>query len=152
MYVSSESRSAVSLRSILATGLLVAITTSGALFGLGMRAGEALRVFRLVGRNILGLGEVNSDVQLIVTGLGHHLVVATLWGSLLAAVVLRLQGFSRLLVCVFLVPLYLVAIPRVVPPLLRVGHAVTSSAADMFPIAAAISVALLGGAWVAKRD
>jgi hypothetical protein len=53
---------------------------------------------------------------------------------------------------VLLVPLYVYLIPRVIPPAFRIGFAVTNRDSDLFPIAAALSIALLGGAWVAKRD
>ena len=129
------------------------ITTAGVLVGLGLRGGEAMLVFRLAGSNLLGASGVAFNAfGALLAGTLHHLLLATAWGMLLSLLILRLQDVSRLVACVLLVPLYLYIVPRVIPPLLRIGHAVTSRDADLFPIAAAIAVALLGGAWVAKRN
>jgi hypothetical protein len=137
---------------MLTSGVLVAIATAGALLGLGWRDGEPSRVFRQAGRNLLGvvgLSSTATPLRATMVGYLHHLVVATLWGMLLALVILRLRGVSRVVALVLLVPLYTFLVPRVVPPLLRIGHAVTSDSASLFPIAATIAVALLGGVWVA---
>lgn len=151
MRTPSPFRDKHAFRALLASGALVTITTAGALVGLGLQTGEALRVFRHAGINVLAaLGFVTAGPLAAVTaGLLHHLVVASGWGVLLSIVALTLQGLSRLVACVLLVPLYLYIVPRVIPPVFRIGHAVTSRDADLFPIAAALAVALLGGAWVA---
>lgn len=143
----------VSLPALISSGLLVTIATAGALCGLGLRSGETLRIFRQGGRILVG-GAVTdvAPVLSVFTGMGHHVLVATLWGTVLSVLTLQLRNFSRLVACVLLVPLYVYVVPRVVPPMLRVGYVVTSRDADLFPIAAAMSVALLCGAWVAKRD
>ena len=149
----SSNRDTVSFLSLLSTAALVTIATGGAVIGLGIRAGESLSGFRNAGIDILSrFGLTASVTGLVFVGTLHHLIVSWLWGMLFAAAASRLHSLSRLVACVLLVPIYVYVVPRLIPMLLRIGFGVTFRDADLFPIAAAIAVALLSGAWVAKRD
>jgi len=60
---SDRFNAAVSLPALLASGLLVTITTAGALIGLGLRSGDILVVFRHIGRNVLW--DTGADVTVV---------------------------------------------------------------------------------------
>ncbi|MEO7521993.1 MAG: hypothetical protein ABIW79_09270 [Gemmatimonas sp.] len=153
--MSETDRATTLLDSALATGALVTIATGGALIGLGMREGEASRVFRLVGRVMLErFGIASNAVPLTSVALGylHHLVVATLWGIVLGLMVLPLRGATRLLAVFLAVTAYVVFVTRWFPPVLRIGYSVTSSMPGVVPIAVALLAALLGAVWVATAE
>jgi hypothetical protein len=139
----------------LAVGTLTAISTGGALLGLGWREGEAGRVFRLAGRGLLErFGVASSAAPLTSVALGylHHLVVATLWGILLGLLVLPLKGLSRVLAAVAVALLYVIVSIRFVPASIRIGYAVTGNLPGAVPIGVAVALALLCGAWLAAGD
>jgi hypothetical protein len=139
------------LDSAFATGTLTAIATGGALLGLGWREGEAGRVFRLAGRGLLErFGVVSAAAPLTSVALGylHHLLVASLWGFVLSLLLLPLKGAIRYLGAGVLAMGYLVVASMVLPPALRIGHAVTSSIPSGVPIGAALALALMGGVWL----
>jgi hypothetical protein len=139
----------------LATGSLATIATGGALIGLGMREGETSRVFRLAGRGLLErFGVASNLAPLTSVGVGyvHHLVVATLWGTALALVVLPLRGATRVLAVIAAAALYAFISVDLVPAGLRIGYAVTSNAASAVPIGVALIVALLGGVWLSVTE
>ena len=149
----SSNRDSRGPASLLATAALVSIATAGALVGLGLRSGDALRAFRNAGTDLLAnFGLTANIIGQVFIGVVHHVVLSGAWGLLFAALIMRLQTASRIVACVLLVPLYVYIIPRVISPSLRIGYAVTNRDTDLFSIAVALSVALLGGAWVAKRD
>jgi hypothetical protein len=143
------------LDSALATGALVTIATGGALIGLGVRQGDASRVFRLVGRTVLeriGVASAAAPLTSVALGYMHHLVVATLWGVLIGMLVLPLRGGLRVLAAVAAALAYGLFATRVVPPALRIGFSVTSNVPAVVPIAVALMVALLGGVWLAATE
>jgi hypothetical protein len=145
-------RGRVSRSALLASATLVTIVTAGGLVGLGIQAREPLRAFRLAGRNLLGVAGLSTAVTrqaAILFGVLHHVAIGMFWGLLLSFVVLRLRGVSRLVACTLLVPIYTFVIPRLFPPVLRIGHVVTNTDGAVFPIAAVLALALLAGAWVA---
>jgi hypothetical protein len=145
-------RSRTLLDSAMATGALTTIATGGALIGLGLRDGEASRVFRLVGRSLLErLGVASADAPLTSVALGylHHLASATIWGALFGVIVLRPRsGAMRVVLAVVCAAAYGVLALQVVPPLFRIGYSVTSNAAAVVPIGAALAMALLGDIWI----
>ena len=149
----SSIRDNSAVTALLSTAALVSIATAGALIGLGIRSGDVLRAFRVAGGNVLANAGIAANLagQLVV-GVLHHAVLSGAWGLLFAALALRLRMGIRIVACMLLVPLYVYVIPRIVPASLRIGDAVTNRDTDLFSIAVAISIALLGGAWVAKRD
>lgn len=153
--MSETDRATTLLDSALATGALVTIATGGALIGLGLRDGEASRVFRLVGRVLLErLGVASSAAPLTSVALGyiHHLVVATLWGIGIGLLVLPMRGVVRLLAAVVAVIAYAMFVTQWFPPVMRIGYSVTSNVPGVVPIAVALLVALLGGVWLATAE
>lgn len=142
--------------SALGTGALTAIATGGALIGLGLREGEASRVFRLVGRALLerfGVASANAPLTSVALGYIHHLAAATLWGGMLGVVVLwprtnRMRVFTAF-VCA---GLYAALTLGVVPPILRIGYSVTSNVPAVVPISVALMLALLGDIWIDASD
>jgi hypothetical protein len=77
----------------------------------------------------------------------HHLVIATVWGLLLGMVVLRLRGVTRVAAGIGVSLLSVLVVFQWLPPVLRIGFAVTSNMAGAVPIAVAMLVAVLGGIW-----
>jgi hypothetical protein len=143
------------LDSALATGALVTIATGGALIGLGVREGEASRVFRLVGRTVLeriGVASGAAPLTSVALGYLHHLVIATLWGVLIGMLVLPLRGGVRVLAAIVAAVAYGLFATRWIPPALRIGFSVTSNVPAAVPIAVALLVALLGGVWLAATE
>ena len=143
------------LDSALATGALVTIATGGALIGLGVREGEASRVFRLVGRTVLeraGVASAAAPLTSVALGYLHHLVVATLWGVLIGLLVLPLRGTTRVIAALIAAVAYGVFATGWIPPALRIGFSVTSNVPAVVPIAVALMVALLGGVWLAATE
>ena len=143
------------LDSALATGALVTIATGGALIGLGVREGEASRVFRLVGRTVLeriGVASAAAPLTSVAVGYLHHLVVATLWGVLIGMLVLPLRGGVRVLAAMVAALAYGMFATRWIPPALRIGFSVTSNLPAVVPIAVALMIALLGGVWLATTE
>jgi hypothetical protein len=143
------------LDSALATGALVTIATGGALIGLGVREGEASRVFRLVGRTVLeriGVASAAAPLTSVALGYLHHLVIATLWGVLIGMLVLPLRGGVRVLAAIVAALAYGMFATRWIPPALRIGFSVTSNLPAVVPIAVALMVALLGGVWLATTE
>lgn len=139
----------------LATGSLATIATGGALIGLGMRDGETSRVFRLAGRGLLErLGVASTTAPLTSVGVGyvHHLLVATLWGTLLAFVVLPRRGMARFGAAIVAAAMYAWISIGLVPAGLRIGYSVTSNAASAVPIGVALAVALCGGVWLSASE
>lgn len=148
-------RSRSLLDDALATGALTTIATGGALLGLGLRDGEPSRLFRLVGRALLerlGIASLNAPLTSVALGYVHHLVVATAWGAVLGLLVLLPTGRARLIAAPILVLMYAAAALWVLPPILRIGYAVTSNMSGVVPISVALLVALYGGLWVGTRD
>jgi hypothetical protein len=135
-----------------AAGALTTIATGGALIGLGLRENEASRVFRLVGRGLLeqlGIGGVSAPLTSVALGYLHHLLIAACWGVVLAVLVLRPRRVqTRLLLSVVAAVLYGALSLTVLPPTLRIGHAVTSNAPGAVAISVALLLALLGAVWV----
>jgi hypothetical protein len=143
------------LDSALATGALVTIATGGALIGLGVREGEASRVFRLVGRTVLeriGVASAAAPLTSVALGYLHHLVVATLWGIVIGLLVLPLRGSLRVIAALGAAVAYGVFATRWVPPALRIGFSVTSNVPAVVPIAVALMVALLGAVWLSTTE
>ena len=143
------------LDSALATGALVTIATGGALIGLGVREGEASRVFRLVGRTVLeriGVASAAAPLTSVALGYIHHLLIATLWGVLFGMLVLPLRGGVRVLAAIVAALAYGMFATRWIPPALRIGFSVTSNLPAVVPIAVALMVALLGGVWLATTE
>jgi hypothetical protein len=137
------------------TGSLTTIATGGALIGLGMREGEASRVFRLAGRGILersGLASNTAPLTSVAVGYVHHLAVATLWGVVLSIVLLPLRGVTRVVFAVILAALYAWLSVSFVPAGLRIGYTVTANLPSAVPIGVSLVVALLGGIWLAATD
>jgi hypothetical protein len=137
------------------TGSLATIATGGALIGLGLREGEASRVFRLAGRGLLErFGAALSAPPLTSVAIGylHHLVVASLWGMLLSIIVLPFRGLSRLLAAVAVAALYAWVSIDWVPAGLRIGYTVTSNLPSAVPIGVSLAVAMLGSVWLAATD
>jgi hypothetical protein len=138
-----------------ATGTLATIATGGALLGFGWREGEAGRVFRLAGRGLLErLGVMSSAAPLTSVALGylHHLAIATVWGILLALLVLPLRGVVRVVAALAVAAGYAVVAGLWLPAPLRIGYAVTSTVPGAVPIGAALALALLGGIWLHAAD
>jgi hypothetical protein len=143
------------LDAALATGTLTAIATGGALLGLGWREGEAGRVFRLAGRGLLesiGFASGAAPLSSVALGYVHHLAIATVWGSLLAACVIPWKGVMRVPVAIVAAAGYVALATNVVPATFRIGYAVTGTLPTAVPIGAALAVALLGGAWLASSQ
>ena len=143
------------LDSALATGALVTIATGGALIGLGIREGEASRVFRLVGRTVLeriGVASAGAPLTSVALGYLHHLVVATLWGVLIGLLVLPLRGRVRVVAALLAAVAYGIFATRWIPPALRIGFSVTSNMPAVVPIAVALMAALLGAVWLAAAE
>jgi hypothetical protein len=139
----------------LATGALVAITTGGALIGIGLRDGEPGRVFRLVGRTLLermGVASASAPLTSVTLGYLHHLVIATGWGIALGFLLLSLRGHWRYAGAPVVAALYALLALYVVTPVLRIGYSVTSSPPSVVSIAVVLTLALLGGAWLASSD
>jgi hypothetical protein len=152
-----ESRPARSLLdSALAAGALTTIATGGALIGLGMRDGEASRVFRLVGRGLLeraGVLSTAAPLTSVALGYAHHLLIACGWGTALGLLVLLPKsGSARALAALVASVAYAATALFVVPPILRIGYAVTSNASTVVPIAAALFLALVGEAWIDSAE
>ena len=153
--MSETDRATTLLDSALATGALVTIATGGALIGLGIRDGEASRVFRLVGRVLLerlGIASGTAPLTSVALGYLHHLVVATLWGIVIGLLVLPLRGVRRFLAAFIAVVVYAVFVTRWFPPVMRIGYSVTSNVPGVVPVAVALFVALLGGVWLATAE
>lgn len=153
MAESSSPRSALD-RAFVA-GSLATISTGGALIGLGMRAGESSRIFRLAGRGILeGTGLVRSAAPLTSVGVGylHHLLVATLWGVLLFLCLVPLKGWKKVVGALAGALFYGLISLDLVPAGLRIGYSVTSNAVSAVPIGISLAVALLGSLWLAATD
>lgn len=153
MPTNSPSRSR--LDSALATGALAAIATGGALIGLGLRAGESSRVFRLVGRTLLermGIPSAASPLTSVALGYLHHLVIASAWGIVLGLLVLALRGPMRLFAAVVAAVGYGLVALWFMPPMIRIGFSVTSNVPSVVPIVVALLMALLGGVWLATAD
>lgn len=151
----SETSERSLLDEALATGSLATIATGGALIGLGMREGETSRVFRLAGRGLLErLGTGTSAPPLTSVGVGyvHHLIVASLWGVLLALLVLPLNGIKRVVAAIVAAAAYAWISVGFVPAALRIGYSVTSNVASAVPIGVALAMALLGGVWLAATE
>ncbi len=137
------------------TGSLATIATGGALIGLGMRQGEASRVFRLAGRGLLerfGLALSAPPLTSVAIGYLHHLVVASLWGMMLSILVLPLRGLSRMVAAIAVSALYAWFSIDWVPGGLRIGYTVTSNLPSAVPIGVSLAVALLGSVWLAATD
>ncbi len=137
------------------TGSLATIATGGALIGLGMRQGEASRVFRLAGRGLLerfGVALSAPPLTSVAVGYLHHLLVASLWGMMLSIIVLPLRGLSRLAAVLAVSALYAWVSIDWVPAGLRIGYTVTSNLPSAVPIGVSLAVALLGGVWLAATD
>ncbi len=137
------------------TGTLTTIATGGALLGLGWREGESGRVFRLAGRALLerlGFSSIAAPLSSVALGYLHHLTIATLWGVLLALLVLPWRGGSRILAAVAVGMGYVALATTVVPAPLRIGYGVTGNLAAAVPIGTALVVALLGGAWLSPGE
>jgi hypothetical protein len=136
-----------------AVGTLSTIATGGALLGLGWRDGETGRVFRLAGRGLLerlGVPSVTAPLTSVALGYLHHLLVATVWGVLLALVVLPQRGIWRLVSAVVAAAVYVLLSLTLLPAVLRVGYGVTGTLPTAVPVGMAIAIALVGGAWVAS--
>jgi hypothetical protein len=143
------------LDAALATGTLSTIATGGALLGMGWREGEAGRVFRLAGRGLLerfGVASAAAPLTSVALGYLHHLVIATVWGALLALLVLPLRGVVRVLAALVVALGYVLLAGLWLPAPLRIGYAVTSSVPSAVPIGAALALALLGGTWLHATD
>lgn len=139
----------------LAAGSLATISTGGALLGLGMREGEASRVFRLAGKGILestGIVKVAAPLTSVGVGYVHHLFVATLWGFLLSLCFLPFGNRVRVAGSLAGAALYGWLSLGFVPAGLRIGYSVTSNAFSAVPIGVSLAVALLGSAWLAATD
>ncbi len=140
----------------LATGALTTIATGGALIGLGLRDGESSRLFRLVGRALLerlGIPSLNAPLTSVAIGYTHHLVVATLWGAIFGLLVLwPTTRRARLVAAIVAVMAYVVAALWILPPVLRIGYAVTSNVSAVVPISVAMFAALCGGIWIGTPD
>ncbi len=137
----------------IATGSLTIVATGGALIGLGLRSGEPSRLFRLVGRIILErVGVASSSVPLTSVALGylHHLLIAALWGFLFALLVLSFRGAVRVLAALAISVLYSAVSPSLLPPLLRIGGAVTNNVTTVVPIGGTIFLSLLCGMWLSS--
>ena len=137
-----------------ATGTLTAIATGGALLGLGWRDGEVGRAFRLAGRGLLerfGFGSAAAPLTSVTLGYLEHLVVASVWGVVLALCVLPFRGAARLLLIVAVSAGYAM-VSLALPAPLRIGAGVTGTLPGAVTIAATLAVALLGGGWVADGD
>jgi len=136
------------------TGTLATIATGGALLGLGMRQGESSRVFRLAGRGLLERFGVVAPAPLTSVAIGyiHHLLIATLWGIVLAVVVLPLRGATRITAAVIAAACYAWLSVDFVPSALRIGYSVTSNTPSAVPIGVSLAVALLGGVWLAAGE
>ena len=136
-----------------ATCALTIVATGGALIGLGMRSGEPSRLFRLVGRMLLErVGIASSFVPLTSVAIGylHHLLIAAVWGFVFALMVLVFRGVLRVFAALGVSALYSVLSPDVLPPLLRIGGAVTSSVATVVPIGGTILLSMLCGMWLSS--
>ncbi len=136
-------------------GSLATIATGGALIGLGMREGEASRVFRLAGRSLLeqlGVASTAAPLTSVAIGYLHHLAIATAWGILLSMLVLPLRGAIRILAAIVAAALYSWISVDFVPSALRIGYSVTSNTPSAVPIGVSLAVALLGGVWLAATD
>ena len=137
------------------TGTLTTIATGGALLGLGWREGESGRVFRLAGRALLerlGFSSIAAPLSSVALGYLHHLTIATLWGVLLALLVLPWRGGARILAAVAVGMGYVALATTVVPAPLRIGYGVTGNLPAAVPIGTALVVALLGGAWLSPGE
>lgn len=147
----SPNRFERALDAAFATGTLTTIATGGALLGLGWREGEVGRVFRLAGRGLLervGVASQAAPLTSVALGYLHHLVVATVWGFLLAVLVMPLRGVLRLMVTVAVVLSYSVVSFSVLPAPLRIGYGVTGTTPGAVAIAVALAVALFSGIWL----
>lgn len=139
----------------LAAGTLATIATGGALIGLGWREGEAGRVFRLAGRGLLerwGVASAMAPLTSVALGYLHHLLVATVWGTALALLVLGFRGTTRIVLVLLAATAYVLVTVRWVPAPLRIGYGVTGTLPGAVPIGVALVAALLGGIWVALGD
>ena len=149
-------RSRTLMDSALGTGALTTIATGGALIGLGLREGEASRVFRLVGRALLerfGVASVDAPLTSVALGYIHHLAAATLWGGMLGIVVLWPRTNRMRVVTAFVcTALYAALTLGVVPPILKIGYSVTSNVPAVVPISVALVLALLGDIWIDASD
>jgi len=141
-------RSRSLLDSALSAGSLTTIATGGALIGLGRRDGEASRAFRLAGRGLLErVGAASFDAPLTAVAIGyvHHLAVATAWGVLLGALVFVPRTvLRRLLLAIGLVVGFGIASFYALPPMFRIGYAVTSDIPGVVCIVVALILALSG--------
>ncbi len=149
-------RSRTLMDSALGTGALTTIATGGALIGLGLRDGEASRVFRLVGRALLervGVASVDTPLTSVALGYIHHLAAATLWGGVLGVVVLWPRTNRSRVATAFVCALAYAALTLgIVPPILRIGYSVTSNVPAVVPISVALVLALLGDIWINAAD
>lgn len=151
----SASRFPQLLDAAFAVGTLTTIATGGALLGLGWRDGEPGRVFRLAGRGILerfGVPSVTAPLTSVALGYLHHLIIATVWGVLLACAILPLRGVWRVVGAIAAAAGYLALSLQLLPALLRVGYGVTGTVNGAVAITVSLAVALLAGAWVAAGD
>ncbi len=138
------------------TGALTTIATGGALIGLGLREGEASRVFRLAGRALLeqfGIASAAAPLTSVAVGYLHHLAAATLWGALLGTVMFWPRSTqARVFAALLAATGYAVLALGIIPPILRIGYAVTANAPSVVPIGVALALALLGDIWIAAPD
>lgn len=142
------------LDAALATGTLAAIATGGALLGFGWREGDPGRMFRLAGRALLErAGVASGALPLTAVALGyvHHLLVASAWGTVLALCVVPWRGRWAIPSALVVAAVYGWLANGRLPVPIRIGLAVTEQPGAVVSIAASLAVALVGGAWLARR-
>ncbi len=138
-----------------ASGTLVTIATGTVLLTQGWNEGELGRYFRLAGRALLeqiGVPSASAPLTSVALGYVHHLTIASIWGFLLALVVLPWRGAMCVLMAALAAGFYVLLITTIMPAPLRIGYTVTGTVGSAVPIAAAMFVALLAGAWLASGE
>lgn len=135
--------------------VLVATATAGVLTALGGREGDALLAFRSSGRLLLAMARIDAPwlaLSAAALGIMHHVLLSTVWGAALGAVVRRLRGGILVAGATMASLLFAIANLWLFPPVLRVGYAVITTTGQALPLALATAMALLLTPWASRSS
>jgi hypothetical protein len=101
----------------------------------------------------IGILSAAAPLSSVAVGYAHHLIVAFGWGVVLGTVVLLPKsGSARALAALVASATYAALVLLFVPPILRIGYAVTSNASTVVPVAGAMFLALVGAVWLHSAE
>ena len=140
------------MRAGIATGVIAAAATAGALAGFGLGGDGPTAPFRTLGRLALGVTENAGGAAqsaALVAGLALHGAVAVVWGVLFVFIAGRLRG-ARLAGAAVLFALFVYALDSgLLPPLLRLGHGARAFPSQSALLHFVLASALVAGPWLA---